>query len=260
MTIWRNLLDLGYEWIIRFDDDSLLLSPVTYNLFDFMRESKKVYGFRSYSFECGNIKFGPFVDDYASQHGIDMVQKVGSVNYCSGHGQNGFYNNFYICRIDFWLSADVWEFIQAFDRSRLIFIERDNDLIFQTAAVRLFANMSEVHHFYDFTYLHHTNSHGTIIFGGLDVGLNDKYGIQHVQKYVNLYRKSPDEVHLCTFDDTRCGVLGGPTGISSVLIRATNTPACCGDAVVYANFLHFKPDQNVDQAFERSSALMPEAD
>ena len=37
VTIWRTLRRLGYEWVMRMDDDSFFLSDVGYNIFADMR-------------------------------------------------------------------------------------------------------------------------------------------------------------------------------------------------------------------------------
>ena len=37
MTIWPTLARLGYEWVMRMDDDSFFLSDIAYNIFDDMR-------------------------------------------------------------------------------------------------------------------------------------------------------------------------------------------------------------------------------
>ncbi|KAH8071781.1 hypothetical protein JL721_4289 [Aureococcus anophagefferens] len=43
VTIWRTLRRLGYEWVMRMDDDSFVLSPVAYNVFDDMRDAGLLY-------------------------------------------------------------------------------------------------------------------------------------------------------------------------------------------------------------------------
>ena len=46
--------------------------------------------------------------------------------------------------------------IGAFDRSNLIFTRRSNDLIFQTAAVKLLMAKEQRTRYTDFSYQHHT--------------------------------------------------------------------------------------------------------
>ena len=65
VTIWRTLRRLGYEWVMRFDDDSFLRSDVPYNIFHDMRKRNKLYGYRTLARECPTI-FGDFVEDFVS--------------------------------------------------------------------------------------------------------------------------------------------------------------------------------------------------
>ena len=58
ITIWTLLDELGYQWMMRFDDDSKILSPIDYNMFDAMRDQNKIYGFRMYRcvFVCASCE------------------------------------------------------------------------------------------------------------------------------------------------------------------------------------------------------------
>jgi hypothetical protein len=55
-------------------------------------------------------------------------------DYCS-YLPVGVYNNWFVARIDWWLSARVMAMQRAFDASQLIFTRRLNDLVFQSAIV-----------------------------------------------------------------------------------------------------------------------------
>lgn len=137
ITIWKLLHSLGYKYMLRLDDDSRILSCVPYNIFDNLRRSKAIYGFRQYSYECELFRsnFGHFVDAYCEEQGISQeALGLESQGYCGGVGSMGFYNNFYVTNIEWWLSPTVQHFIDAFDKANRVFASRDNDLIFQTRA------------------------------------------------------------------------------------------------------------------------------
>lgn len=162
VTCWKVLRGMGYEWAMRFDDDSFLLSHVPYNIFDRMRSVGADYGFRSIARECDK-QFGAFVDDFLKNNERFIVEQLkddGTIfcerypkhcdrtgrrtthpkarlrpkRYCDGPGRLGFYNNWFVTRIDFWLSDAVSAFRTAFDDSGLIFTHRNNDLIFQSVS------------------------------------------------------------------------------------------------------------------------------
>ena len=72
--------------------------------------------------------------------------------YCEGPGRLGFYNNSFVARVGWWTSPAVAAFRAAFDDSGLIWTHRNNDLIFQTAAVRLLLPRDRWRRFADFSY------------------------------------------------------------------------------------------------------------
>ena len=213
VTIWSILDNLGYKWMIRFDDDSRLLSDIKYNIFDFMRTNNKSYGYRTISRECGSTgTFNKFVTEY-----INNKRLVGREvkNYCHEIGSLGYYNNFYITNISWWLSESVVSFTQAFDISNLIFTQRDNDLIFQTAAVNLFLESNKIMHFTDWSYLHHTIRFGKVLWGGMDISYNDKEASRKIHSYVSKFHMQ--HIVLCEFESE---------GQRAKLIFVTNDPTC----------------------------------
>ena len=184
VTIWSILNSLGYKWMVRFDDDSILLSDIDYNIFEFMRTHNKTYGYRSLSRECGWTKtFNSFTTEYINTKLVGRKVK----NYCHEIGAVGYYNNFYITNISWWLSEPVASFIEAFDISNLIFTSRDNDLIFQTAAVKLFLESNQVIHFTDWSYLHHTIKSGSVVFGGMDISYKDNEASRKIHTYIQKF-------------------------------------------------------------------------
>ena len=50
--IWQVVAHLGYEYVMRFDEDSYLWSPIHYNIFDYMASNKLEYGYRLASLEA----------------------------------------------------------------------------------------------------------------------------------------------------------------------------------------------------------------
>ena len=208
VTAWDVLEALGYEWAMRFDDDSFLVSPVDYDIFGAMRRDGYEYGFRSISRECDRL-FGGFVDAYRETKGIPALIDDGTIfcerfpkhchggkarhpkfppqnrPYCEGPGRLGFYNNWFVTRVGFWTSPAVAAFRKAFDDSALIFTQRNNDLIFQTAVVRLLLPRERWRRFADFTYQHHTVREGQVRWGGLETGYGDAHARRHLQEYLN---------------------------------------------------------------------------
>ena len=103
---------------MRMDDDSFFLSPVPYNIFEDMRRRGALYAYRTLSRECPVI-FGDFVEDFveyvsqtqrrlaAMRHTLGPRRKQPGVSYkpwyCPGPGRLGFYNNWFVTKIRWWL-------------------------------------------------------------------------------------------------------------------------------------------------------------
>jgi len=160
VTVWPTLKKLGYDWVMRMDDDSFILSPIKYNLFEAVRDRNDLYAYRMLSAECPRT-FSEFVRSFASSDDLvktsqaalfadtmkdskvdvafismctkfprhcrapqkrqkirDELAKLDinahpelvafaiskGMPYCAAIGQYGYYNNFFITSIDWWLT------------------------------------------------------------------------------------------------------------------------------------------------------------
>lgn len=298
VTIWKTLHSLGYQWVMRMDDDSFVLSPVEYNIFDDMRQSGYLYAYRMLSRECPTI-FGDFVESYVekasdrpeadtetdgkhdeavdsaaldeeSKHIIKFcgtwprhcrrasmrdalhkaLQKAGLASpsesessvapdakrtnmpkprqsaswYCEGPGRLGYYNNWFVTSIDWWLRHPrTVRMIAAFDRSNLIFTRRCNDLIFQTAAIKLYMPKIKRKRYVDFTYQHHTVSNGLVTFGGIESGSADPNAMRNLQKYLEKHipgkQRSQINIETCDVQSVVNGELVSISYISPASFR-----------------------------------------
>ena len=109
--------------------------------------------------------------------------------YCAGPGRLGFYNNWFVTKVRWWLDHErAARFIGAFDRSNLIFTRRCNDLIFTTAVVKLLMPRAARTRYVDFSYQHHTVQNGLVTFGGLETGTDDPAPAATAAAYAAAYR------------------------------------------------------------------------
>ena len=154
VRIWPFLTRLGYTHVMRMDDDSYLHSKIGYNMFDYMRSTGKRYAFRQPVIE-GNVGIGffPLVDNWLKTTSI--VENRALENYKKNKGL-GFYNNFFIADISFFMSPPASELLDIIDRSKLVYEQRCNDLIIQSVLVRLLMPPEQVVWLRDFTYEHTT--------------------------------------------------------------------------------------------------------
>ena len=113
--------------------------------------------------------------------------------------------------------------VRAFDASGLIFTHRANDLIFQTAAIRLFMPPARRARFADFSragprllrscvrcvcrtrarhrYQHHTMRHGRVNFGGFESGTADPDARANARKYAAAFGGAPKACDVATAAD-----------------------------------------------------------
>ena len=173
MDIWQFFSDYAqqsgckYRYILRLDEDSYIHSPIQYDIFDLMQEKDYVYGFRICSYEMHIIRniwqlFRHNNPSFVPKRDIDYQM-------C------GFYNNFFVAEIEFFLSEDVQKFLRFVDRRGAIYRRRLGDLLIHSAAVYAFANQSSIHRFLDFTYEHGTvnKTSSCLTWGGIQAGYND---------------------------------------------------------------------------------------
>ena len=56
--LWDLAAELGYDYVMRLDEESLLHSPIQYNLFEYMASNSLEYGYRQVAWESGHAGEG----------------------------------------------------------------------------------------------------------------------------------------------------------------------------------------------------------
>ena len=154
ILLWQYLDNEGYTHVMRLDDDSYILSPITFNIFDYMRTNNKRYGFRQPVYEDGGNHFHAVVNQYLIDNPSSTFKYFEDL-YKKDRGVS-FYNNLFIADISFFLSSPASDLLRVIDESKLIFTQRTGDLVIHSAVVRLFLPPNQIHWFRDFTYEHMT--------------------------------------------------------------------------------------------------------
>ncbi|KAL7517825.1 hypothetical protein ACHAWX_002713 [Stephanocyclus meneghinianus] len=154
ILIWEYLASHGYTHVMRMDDDSYLHSQIKYNLFDYMRNNQKRYGFRMPVVEDSNVPY-EMVNSFLNQH----PHIITSPDLIASYKQNreiAFYNNWFIADILFFLSPPASLLLDVIDKSNIIYTNRTGDLAIHSTVVRLFLHPEQIEYFRDFTYEHMT--------------------------------------------------------------------------------------------------------
>ena len=168
--LWEVLAARGYEWVMRMDEDSRLLSPIRHDLFAHLAGRGQAFGFHMASYESGfeGERFHTFVRRFlVATHGADfrpswLLESCGanatvadfSVRRC---GQlYGFYNNFFVSSVSFWTSPDVRRFLAHVDESHTIYTRRYGDMLLQSVALQTYLPREQAQMLDEFTYEHAT--------------------------------------------------------------------------------------------------------
>ena len=164
--LWQVIAREGYEYVMRLDEDSTILSRVPYNIFSFMRTANLDYTFRLAAWENGGFKFNVhrFVRDYLVDKKLQPVwlldtclnQSAAAFDEENCGPLYGFYNNWFATRLSFWLRPDVQAFLKYVDDSHVIYTRRAGDLLWQSVAVQTFMSRERVRMLRSFSYAHAT--------------------------------------------------------------------------------------------------------
>lgn len=187
IEIWDYFLNLKkrtgcrYQYIMRLDEDSLIHSPIRYNIFDYMRKKNFVYGYRMCAYEMKKARF--LWTAWTKRH-ADFSPKRQIT-----HGSCGFYNNFFVADASFFQSAEVKSFLHGIKRQGAIYRRRLGDLLVHTMVVYAYADPSRVHRFLDFTYEHGTvnASSGCLQYGGIQAGYYDENASATLEAYYDKF-------------------------------------------------------------------------
>jgi hypothetical protein len=147
IDIWQFFADYNsktgcdYKFIMQFDEDSFLRSPVRYDIFDFMETNDYYYGFRLCSYEM-----------QVTQHIWKLWRKsypIPAPIRDIDLGMCGVYNYFFVANLQFFQSPEVTKFLKFVDRQGMIYRRRLGDLMIHSMTIYSFAPMDKIHRFLD---------------------------------------------------------------------------------------------------------------
>lgn len=172
-----------YDYILRLDEDSFLHSPISYNIFHYMRQHEHVYGFRLCTYEMASMKwaFSALTRNLTSR----TPQRPIDPEMC------GIYNNFFIASVDFFTTDPVATFLQQVEQSGWIYRKNLGDLRLHSMVVYGYASPSRIHRFLDFTYEHKTVKEDCVAWGGIQAGYKDVHATATLDAYFEKHRHCP---------------------------------------------------------------------
>ena len=175
MGLWETVYELGYDYVLRLDEDSYIWSPIRYNIFHFMHDRGLEYVYRLATWERGQLNrgmdgFHRLVREYAHGHGLKLGWLLGPCDLRGSCAQNQTacfsvnrcgnlyapYNNFFATRVGFWKRPDVTAFLRYVNHSHTIYVERYGDALWHSATLAMFMAPERIAMVHDFAYEHAT--------------------------------------------------------------------------------------------------------
>lgn len=157
---YRHPLLNDYEWYWRVEPGVKLYCDINYDVFKFMKENNKKYGFTiSIKEYAGTIEtLWDTTLKFLEQHPehrhknsmLDFISDDNGKSYNLCH----FWSNFEIASLDLWRSQAYSDYFDFLDHAGGFFYERWGDAPVHSIAASLFLDRSELHHFGDFGYYH----------------------------------------------------------------------------------------------------------
>lgn len=148
--IYEEPIIHGFDYAWRLDDDSKILRPIKYDIFEYMRKRHLKYGY------VHAVLDDLFFTVNLWESARDYINNVSITPYFFNNWPKNqvYYNNFEVSRLSLWLSDDYQKFFDYIDRLGGIYYYRWGDAPIKTIAVSIFVQQNETFHFKDIGYQH----------------------------------------------------------------------------------------------------------
>ncbi|CCH57847.1 hypothetical protein TBLA_0A00470 [Henningerozyma blattae CBS 6284] len=157
---WRHELLDDYDWYWRVEPETNLHCEVSYDVFQWMQDNDKMYGFTLsiHEFEAtvsslwtSVKKFFRANPSYKNEYNLKkFISNDGGVTYNLCH----FWSNFEVANLHLWRSPAYRHFFDFLDREGGFFYERWGDAPIHSIAASMFLPKEKIHHFKDIGYHH----------------------------------------------------------------------------------------------------------
>ena len=157
---FRHPLMDEYEYYWRVEPGIKLHCDIDYDIFKFMKDNNKKYGFTISikEYQATIPTLWESVSDFIKLHPeylakdnmMDFISDDGGLTYNLCH----FWSNFEVGSLEFLRSEAYMSYFDYLDREGGFFYERWGDAPVHSIAAALFLNRDEIHHFADLGYFH----------------------------------------------------------------------------------------------------------
>ncbi|ODV62845.1 glycosyltransferase family 15 protein [Ascoidea rubescens DSM 1968] len=157
---WRHPLLDEYDWYWRVEPDIKFYCDIDYDVFKFMEDNNKVYGFTISLMEYQRTipslwrATKGFIRQHPQYLHKNNFLKFISDNKGKTYNLCHFWSNFEIASLNFFRSDKYREYFEYLDKTGGFFYERWGDAPIHSIAVSLFEDREKIHHFGDLGYTH----------------------------------------------------------------------------------------------------------
>ena len=144
-----------YDWYMRLDDDSFIGSDINYNIFEYLENNNKVYGYVAEIPEWPPVVVGvddffiKIIEDYKlTPHFFDKL--LDDKKYNLRH----FYNNIEVAKLSYFEKDGVKLLTRLVNESGNIYRWRWGDNLLRTILLSITVDQKQIHKFEDFDYYH----------------------------------------------------------------------------------------------------------
>ena len=183
------LAQMGYQYVMRIDERSKIWSPISYNIFAFMRTHALDHGFRLAQWQRGSA-LSKHTDSLLHRRAAQNLTALGWLSSSCLHEAPEtiadcgriwtIFPKFFVTAVSFWQQPDVRDLLSLMPAQRVVKSrseeaharERsDSTALWQTLALAFFSERRRVHSFDDFAFEHSTfragSEPGCLLHGGL---------------------------------------------------------------------------------------------
>ncbi|KAG7661733.1 uncharacterized protein J8A68_004791 [[Candida] subhashii] len=157
---WQQPIMDKYDWYWRVEPNIEIYCDINYDVFKYMQDNNKVYGFTIAFHEFRNTiptlwkSTQEFLDHHPEYIAEDNLQAFVSDNNGKTYNTCHFWTNFEIASLDFWRSQAYREYFDFLDHKGGFFWERWGDAPIHSIAASLFLQKDKIHFFEDIGYKH----------------------------------------------------------------------------------------------------------
>jgi len=151
--IFNYLIEMGYDYYARLDDDSSINTKINYNIFKHMQDNDLVYGYVMQMWEAPHVIKGLF--SFIKKN-ITNRNKIINKNYkfTEKTRLSYYYNNFEIVDINKYFTKNVKNISMKIHESGNVFYKRWGDAPIRTILLNMLFDKNKIKKFIGFEYSH----------------------------------------------------------------------------------------------------------